>query len=185
MLHHIGQQALSWSVSSPEMKGKEIRCDPIAISSHTAKWTPAVRLALWHLRIICRAVKTCWGKRMILETWISCESKAEERVQWGSLSPTLGFTIDFLIRSIGLYLSPYVVDSPQPEWNDNFSKPFTQKRRRGCSSVHWEIRSSDMTWITNRKNDNSYYCLSPKHRLWMASFNPGNNLRRESNSPTL
>lgn len=46
-------------------------------------------------------------------TWISCESKAKERSQWDSWSPTLGFTIDFLVRSIGLYLSPYVVDSPQ------------------------------------------------------------------------
>lgn len=28
MLHHIRQQALFWSVSSPEMKGKETWCDP-------------------------------------------------------------------------------------------------------------------------------------------------------------
>lgn len=43
----------------------------------------------------------------------SCESEAKERAQWGSLNPILGLTIAFLVRSIGLYLSPYVVDSPQ------------------------------------------------------------------------
>lgn len=43
----------------------------------------------------------------------SCESKAKERAQWGSLNPTPGLTIAFLLRRIGLYLSPYVVDSPQ------------------------------------------------------------------------
>ena len=43
----------------------------------------------------------------------SYESKAIERAQWDSLNPILGCTIAFLVRSIGLYLSPYVVDSPQ------------------------------------------------------------------------
>ncbi|XDA84818.1 hypothetical protein R6Z07F_014612 [Ovis aries] len=43
----------------------------------------------------------------------SCESEAKERAQWGSLNPILGLTIAFLFRNIGLYLSPYVVDSPQ------------------------------------------------------------------------
>ena len=48
-------------------------------------------------------------------TWLSCDSKAEERAQWGGQDPALGLPIAFLVGSIGLYPRPYVVDSPQPK----------------------------------------------------------------------
>lgn len=73
----------------------------------------------------------------------SCESKAKESAQWGSLDPTLGCTIAFLVRSTGLYLSLYVVDLPEPKWNDDLSKPFTGKRRRGRFLY---IRKEAKTW---------------------------------------
>lgn len=90
----------------------------------------------------------------------------------GSLNPTLGLKIAFLVRSIGLYLSPYVVDSLQTKWNEDVSQPFTWKRRRGCFSVHQGKRSSDMIWVSNRKNDNGYCCLSSM----ISWFNPGTTL---------
>lgn len=48
-------------------------------------------------------------------TWLSCDSKAAERAQWDGQNPDLGLTIAFLVRSTGLYLNPYVVDSPEPK----------------------------------------------------------------------
>lgn len=147
------------------MKGKEIRHEPIAIDSCIAKQALAVRLALWHFGVICGDVNTCWGKRTILVTWLSCDSKAAERAQWDGQNPDLGLTIAFLVRSTGLYLNPYVVDSPEPKWNQDLSKPFTWKKRRGCFSVHQERGGNDMIWITNRRNNDRDSCLSPKHCL--------------------
>lgn len=37
VLHHVGQQVLSESVSSPKMKGQEILCDSTATDSRTEK----------------------------------------------------------------------------------------------------------------------------------------------------
>lgn len=149
----------------PRTEGKETWHEPIATDRHTAKRALAVRLALWHFRIICRDVNTCWGKRTIPVTWLSCDSKAEERAQWGGQNPALGLTIAFLVRTIALYLNPYVVDSPQPKWNRDLGKPFTWKRRRGCFSVRRQRRGNDTIWITNRRNDGGNYCFGPKRCL--------------------
>lgn len=53
VLHHVGQQALSQSVSSPKMKGKEIWCDLIATDRHTAKqfWLAGFHCDTWELSV--------------------------------------------------------------------------------------------------------------------------------------
>lgn len=181
VFHYTGQQALSWSVSSPQDEGEgNMAWTYCHRQPYTAKRALAVRHILWHFRIICGDVNTCWGKRTILVPWPSCDSKPEARAQWGGQNAVLGLTIAFLLRSTGLYLNPYVADLAEPKWNQDLSKPFTWKKRRSYFLVHRERRGNDMIWITNRRNDNSNSCLSPRHCLYVVSFNPGNNLIRQT-----
>lgn len=134
--------------SPPKDEGGGNMAWPHSHSSRTAKWTWALRLALWHFRIICGASKTCWGKRRILSDLDYLWERGWRESTVGQCESTLGCTIAFPLSSVSLYLSPYVADSPQPKWNE-LSEPFTWKSRRG-------IRGNDMIWTTNKKNDNSY-----------------------------
>lgn len=135
----------------------------LAIDSCTAKWTLAVRLALWHFRIIHRDVKTCWGKRTVLVTWLSCE--------WGWRGSSVGRSEstpgphnDFLPQEYWSLSQPLCGWFSTAELKWWFKQAIHIEEEEGLPFSTLGRMQQGHGLNSNSERDNSY-CLSPKHHL--------------------